>query len=78
MLQLTETLQRLLDLPVLDQTGLSGRYYFAFRYATDADPDIEYPNLFGALKELGLRLEKHKGPVDMLVVDHMEKIPREN
>jgi uncharacterized protein (TIGR03435 family) len=28
--------------------------------------------------ELGLRLEKQKVPVDMLVVDHMEKIPREN
>jgi bla regulator protein BlaR1 len=78
MLQLTETLQRLLNTAVLDQTGLSGQYYFAFRYAAEDDPDVPYQSLFGAIKELGLKLEKHKGPVEMLVVDHIEKIPTEN
>jgi len=78
MLQFTDTLQRLLNTAVLDQTGLEGRYYFAFRYATDDDPDIAYPNLFNAVKDLGLRLERHKGPVEMLVVDHVEKAPTEN
>jgi uncharacterized protein (TIGR03435 family) len=34
--------------------------------------------LFGAADKLGLNLEKHKGPVEMLVVDHIEKIPSEN
>jgi uncharacterized protein (TIGR03435 family) len=75
MLQLSETLQRMLSTEVLDQTGLSGKYYFAFRYGTDADPDVPYPGLTGAIRDLGLRLEKRKGPVEMLVVDHMETVP---
>jgi uncharacterized protein (TIGR03435 family) len=37
------------------------------------------PNLFSALQEqLGLRLEQRKGPVDLLVIDHLEKAPVEN
>jgi len=37
------------------------------------------PNLFSALQEqLGLRLEQRKGPVELLVIDHLEKVPIEN
>lgn len=75
MLQLTETLQRLISTAVLDQTGLTGKYYFALRYAKEADPDVPLPNLLGAVRELGLRIEKHKGPVEMLVVEHAQKAP---
>ena len=78
MLQFTEKLQRLLDTAVLDQTGLDGKYYFALQYATGDTPDAPLPDLFSAVKQLGLRLEKHKGPVEMLVVDHIEKFPTEN
>ena len=78
MLQLTETLQRSLSTNVLDQTGLSAKYYFAFRYASGEDPDVAYPGLTGAIRDLGLRLEKRKGPVEMLVVDQMTKLPTEN
>ena len=78
MLELTETLQRLLSTAVFDETGLSGEYYFAFRYATGNDPEVPYQDLFGAVKPLGLRLEKHKGSVEVLVVDHIEKTPAEN
>jgi uncharacterized protein (TIGR03435 family) len=43
-------------------------------------PDAQSnPNLFAALQEqLGLKLEQRKGPVDLLVVDHLEKAPIEN
>jgi uncharacterized protein (TIGR03435 family) len=78
MLQFTETLQRALNTAILDQTGLTGKYYFALQCATGDIPDAPVPSLFSAVKELGLRLEAHKGPVEMLVVDHLEKIPTEN
>jgi uncharacterized protein (TIGR03435 family) len=43
-------------------------------------PDAEAgPTIFSALQEqLGLRLEAKKGPVDLLVIDSIEKTPTEN
>jgi uncharacterized protein (TIGR03435 family) len=79
MLQFSEALQRALQVAVLDETGLTGKYYFGFQFATGtATPEVTLPDLFTAVKALGLRLEKHKGPVEMLVVDHIEKIPTGN
>jgi uncharacterized protein (TIGR03435 family) len=67
--------------PVIDKTGLQGRYFFALQYSqlgtnteTDGAPDI-----FGAVQQqLGLKLEPAKAPVEMLVVDHLERTPTEN
>jgi uncharacterized protein (TIGR03435 family) len=37
------------------------------------------PDLFAALeKQLGLKLEKSKAPLDVVVIDHIEKTPTEN
>ena len=43
-------------------------------------PDAQSnPNLFTALQEqLGLKLEQRKGPVELLVIDHLERAPIEN
>jgi uncharacterized protein (TIGR03435 family) len=43
-------------------------------------PDAQSnPSIFTALQEqLGLKLEQRKGPVDLLVIDHLEKAPIEN
>jgi uncharacterized protein (TIGR03435 family) len=41
--------------------------------------DDSGPTLFGALQEqLGLKLEQKKGMIDMIVVDHIDKVPTEN
>jgi uncharacterized protein (TIGR03435 family) len=94
-----------LDRPVIDQTGLKGKYDFTLRYdpsstpgerggpkdapeppppgsnpANRSAPDADAPpSIFDALQEqLGLKLEARKGPVDLLVIDHVQKTPTAN
>jgi uncharacterized protein (TIGR03435 family) len=67
-----------LDRPVVDNTGLTGTYNVNLTYTPDikanSEPDLSDINVFQALEEqLGLRLEKRKQPVDVLVVDRVEK-----
>jgi uncharacterized protein (TIGR03435 family) len=80
MAQFCDYLQYPLHAPVLDETGLKGSYYFALRYAVENAPlDVNAPPLVAAIQEnLGLKLEKRKGTVETLVVDHIEKMPTEN
>jgi uncharacterized protein (TIGR03435 family) len=73
MLQFTENLQRLLSTSVLDQTGLSGKYNFQVEFARGDDPS-DYIAVVAAVKQLGLKLEKYKGPVEFLVIDHLDKL----
>jgi uncharacterized protein (TIGR03435 family) len=64
------------DHVVVDQTGLAGFYEFTLTWAADDAPagDEPGPSLFAALYEqLGLKLEPAKGPVEVLVIDHVEK-----
>jgi uncharacterized protein (TIGR03435 family) len=68
--------------PAVDRTGLSGTYDVNVRFITDdelRDPNAPFgPTFEQALREeLGLRLEKSKGEIEVLVIDHMEK-PSEN
>jgi uncharacterized protein (TIGR03435 family) len=60
--------------PVMDKTGLSGIYSFKLDWANDTAAAGELPSLAVALQEqLGLKLEAVKGPVEFIVVDHVEK-----
>jgi uncharacterized protein (TIGR03435 family) len=79
-------LQRaVLDRPVVDKTGLEGRYDFDLEWAPDetqfngevaASTDAPSPPFFTAIQqELGLRLEATKGLVQALVVDKAERPP---
>ena len=79
-------LQRaILDRPVFDQTGLSGRYDFDLEWrieGTQADRGAaaetsDKPDIFTAIRALGLRLEPAKSPIDVIVIDHVER-PDEN
>ncbi len=68
---------------VIDLTGLEGQFEFKLEWTPDngpAPPDgASAPSLFTAVQEqLGLKLESRKGPLDVLVVDHAEKVPTEN
>ena len=71
-------LSRDLKVPVFDKTAFDGRFDFTLHY--DPDPNSDRgPSLFTAVQEtLGLRLESAKGPVDVLVVDHVNRSPTEN
>jgi uncharacterized protein (TIGR03435 family) len=74
--QLAEELSEALQTFVWDRTGLPGKYYFGFRFQSVVNPGegVEAGSVFSVLSnELGLRLEKQKGPVELLVVDHFEK-----
>jgi bla regulator protein blaR1 len=64
---------------VIDKTGLTGKYDFELKWTPEgAQPGEDSPSLFTALTEqLGLRLESQRGPVEMLVIDRVEK-PSEN
>jgi uncharacterized protein (TIGR03435 family) len=77
-------LQRaILDRPVVDKTGLTGRYDFDLTWAPDASQfggeipapeDASSPTFFTAIREqLGLRLEATRGPVEVFVVDNAER-----
>ena len=84
MQDLASILRSMMGRPVTDKTGLPGTYDFVLKYngrtehdrsADDTDPT---PPLDRAVEdELGLKLEAAKGPVQALVIDHIEK-PTEN
>ena len=58
---------------VLDKTGLRGKYDFTLQWTAAPPPDSNSA-LFTAIQEqLGLELEAQKGPVEVLVIDHVEK-----
>ncbi|MGD0798568.1 MAG: TIGR03435 family protein [Acidobacteriaceae bacterium] len=74
-------MQFVVDRPMVDRTGMAGRYDFVLRYTYDearaTDPNAP-PGLFTAIQEqLGLKLEPVKAPTEVLVVDTVER-PSEN
>ena len=72
------------DLPIVDNTGLTGKYSYGLEYTQDplgASPDAPAPapDIFAALQEqLGLQLVKKKLPFDVVVVESFSKLPSEN
>jgi uncharacterized protein (TIGR03435 family) len=79
-----ETLGHKLSKPVVDETRMQGVYNVTLKYAPDRGESGKLstdagPSIFTALEEqLGLKLEARKVPVELLVVDHCEKIPSGN
>jgi uncharacterized protein (TIGR03435 family) len=95
---LATLLENELERPVVDKTGLTGRYDIQLMYSRDglkplrknpaapvdtgpADDDIPSggPSLMKAVEQqLGLRLQSAKDPIDVLVLDHIDRMPTEN
>jgi uncharacterized protein (TIGR03435 family) len=75
-----ETAQYVTGRPVIDRTGLTGRFDIDYEYARrlpGASDVIDTPggaaSIFTALQErLGLRLESGKGRMDVLIIEHVE------
>ncbi|WP_263417518.1 TIGR03435 family protein [Terriglobus albidus] len=84
--QLARLIAQRLNEPVVDASGITGRYDMEINFTPpegpmklngQAIPDPP-PSIFTAMQEqLGLKLEKRKGPVEVLIVDHVE-MPTEN
>jgi uncharacterized protein (TIGR03435 family) len=81
-----------LDRPVLDQTGITGRWDFTLDWTPDdsqfsgmgvkipppTDGANQPPALYTAIQEqIGLKLDATKAPADVMIIDHVEK-PSEN
>ena len=64
------------DRIVLDETGLKGKYDLTLKWTPDEERGAADagPSIFTAVQEqLGLKLESTTGPVDTIVVDHIER-----
>ena len=85
---LARNLSSNLNRQVIDRTGLTGLYDYELQYGlgqqaglstapaggtTPAAPIDDGPTMFDAVRELGLKLESIRGPVEHLVIDSVEK-----
>jgi uncharacterized protein (TIGR03435 family) len=60
--------------PIVDRTGLSGRFDFELSFTPDPHAAPPMPNVFTALDEqLGLTLESDRTPIDVLVIDDVTR-----
>jgi uncharacterized protein (TIGR03435 family) len=74
MMLLAGALQGYIGDPVLDETGLMGLYDLSLDFTVDENIAAEGPRIFEAVQDqLGLKLEARKGPVEVIVIDHVEK-----
>ncbi len=80
MRQLAAALTNVLAAPVIDNTNYTAPFDLHLDFTREGAPvtDDSPPSIFTAIQEqLGLRLEAHKAPAEVLVVDHAEK-PTDN
>jgi uncharacterized protein (TIGR03435 family) len=95
MTALAGAVERLLDRPVVEMTGIGGTYDFSLEYSWDEVRSLvrstsggatELPanaadtanSIFTSLAAFGLKLEPRKAPIEVVVVDHIERTPTEN
>jgi uncharacterized protein (TIGR03435 family) len=78
--ELHGVLSRFVDRPIVDKTGIAGRFTLHLEFARDLTTSAEStaPSVFTAVQDqLGLKLTPAKGPGEFLVIDSVER-PSEN
>jgi uncharacterized protein (TIGR03435 family) len=92
-----DMLSRFSERPVVDMTGIQGRYDFDLAFAPETmrgmppplpgggerpGPDNNTaepaPSMSEAVQRYGLKLEPRKGPLEIITVDHIDRVPTEN
>jgi uncharacterized protein (TIGR03435 family) len=72
-------LARVTGRPIADKTGIKGTYDIKLEYAPNDATDSPLASIFTALQEQqGLKLIPQKVPVEILAIDHAERVPTEN
>ena len=66
-----------IEYPTVNNTGLKGLYEFTMDFGPNP-PENGGGSVIDAVERLGLRLEAQKRPADIVVIDHLEKMPTEN
>lgn len=91
---IAEIMSKFTERPVLDMTGLEGRYEIKFTFMPDTSRSLAPPGttapdgrelfsepgiaLADALRKEGLKIEKRKAPIKILTVTHLERMPTDN
>lgn len=93
MRELATELERRLGVPVRDETLLTSKFDFVLKFSPEglSGPggrpvpattglDVQEPqrDIFSALQDIGIRLESKRGPAEMIVIDHAERVPTDN
>jgi len=85
MSQVADFLSNPLRMPVVDMTGLKGRYDLDLDLAAylptekpETPPDVTAIITTALQEQLGLKLESRKATIDMLIIDHAQEVPTEN
>ena len=95
----TDALSRFTERPIIDMTGIEGRYDFDLTFAPEKMPNVargvaamqgpggdrpadapveQAASVFDAVQQYGLKLEPRKAPLEILIIDHVERTPSEN
>jgi len=83
MRSVADMLARELDRPVLDDTGIEGLFDVSLDWVPESQltalPPPSGDSIFQVLEaRAGLKLVAQKAPIDLLVIDRIERIPTEN
>jgi uncharacterized protein (TIGR03435 family) len=81
--QVADLLSDIVQQPVVDETGLKGRYNCTLDPRPYQPEPGQQPDMIGILtlmlrEQFGLRVEQKKTAMDVVVIDHMEKTPTDN